>query len=113
MIEDYAFGQITIDGRIYRTDVIIYPDGRVQDNWWRSQGHRLKVDDIDELIKSRPQWIVAGTGASGRMRPDTGLEVHLQQLGIRFEALPSAEALARFNRLYSKQPVGACFHLTC
>jgi hypothetical protein len=41
----YEFGIIVIDGSEYRSDVIISND-RVQDNWWRKEGHRLALDDI-------------------------------------------------------------------
>ena len=46
MIESTAFGVMTIDGRTYTSDLIIFPDGRVQDGWWRKRGHVLGVDDI-------------------------------------------------------------------
>ena len=35
MIEKNEFGAIRVDGKTYTTDIIIYPDGRVSDNWWR------------------------------------------------------------------------------
>jgi hypothetical protein len=38
MIDKYSFGSITIDGRTYDTDVIIYPE-RIDDRWWRKEGH--------------------------------------------------------------------------
>ena len=33
-IESYSFGEVVIDGKRYRSDVIVFPD-RVKPNWWR------------------------------------------------------------------------------
>ena len=113
MIDSYSFGRIEINGKQYSSDVIIYPDGRVQGSWWRKSGHRLSAHDIQELIESGPDVIIAGTGASGLMKPDRELEKYLAEEGIEFVVLPSRDATQRYNQLAGKKKVGACFHLTC
>jgi len=75
IIETTSFGLIVIDGKKYTTDLIIYPDGRVKDSWWRKSGHRLSIDDIGELVASAPEVIVIGTGVNGLMEPVGGLNV--------------------------------------
>ncbi|MDL1969074.1 MAG: hypothetical protein LWW97_11200 [Deltaproteobacteria bacterium] len=35
MIESYSFGSIVVDGRKFISDLIIYPDGRIEASWWR------------------------------------------------------------------------------
>ena len=113
MIEAYSFGWMIIDGNRYTSDLLIYPDGRVEDTWYRKRGHDLSREDISKLIQAGPEIIIAGTGASGLMKPEKGLEEWLDQKGIRFIPLPSMEAMERYNSLSLKKPVGACFHLTC
>ncbi len=114
MIEGCSFGSIVINGRRYTRDLIIYPDGRIEDGWWRRRGHRLTADDIRALTDSRPEVIVAGTGVFGRMKPDPGLAGRLEELGIAFVALANKKAMARFNAEHrAGRRVGACFHLTC
>ena len=113
MIDDYSFGHISIDGTEYTSDIIIYPDGRIQDSWWRKSGHRLCVDDIVELINTNPQIIIAGTGSPGLMKPDKELEKELVDKGIEFKAVSSKEAVKVYNQLIGEKKVGACFHLTC
>ena len=44
-IEGYSFGSISVDGRRYKSDLIIYPD-RVRSDWWRKEGHQLQLEDI-------------------------------------------------------------------
>jgi hypothetical protein len=68
-IEKYSFGSITIDGRTYKNDLIIYPD-RIQDGWWRKEGHLLQLEDIGGVLQKRPDVLVVGRGESARMRVD-------------------------------------------
>jgi hypothetical protein len=114
MIQSTAFGSMTIDGRTFHSDLIIFPDGRVQDNWWRKRGHVLAVDDIRSLADTSPEVIVAGTGTSGRMRPDSDLQAFLDARGIALIAETNTRAAKIYNRkIEAGVNVGACFHLTC
>ena len=113
MIDSYKFGSIIIDGREYTSDIIIYPDGRIQGSWWRVEGHRLCLDDIADLIETGPEIIIAGTGAYGFMKPDKSLENYLPTRGIEFTYAPSGKAVTLYNELSPRRKVGACFHLTC
>lgn len=113
MIEQSEFGAIQIDGKIYTTDIIIYPDGRVSDHWWRRHGHRLAFEDMDTLIASEPDIIVIGSGVSGRMLPEPGLEKILADRGIELVLAPTGDAVSHFNRLQSSHKTGAGLHLTC
>ncbi len=44
-IDSYAFGNIVIDGMRFTSDLIIYPDGRIVDGWWRQSGHLMTEVD--------------------------------------------------------------------
>jgi hypothetical protein len=113
MIDSFRFGSIVIDGRTYRSDVLIFPDGLVRDGWWRGKGHRLDPKDIQLLIEANPEIIVAGTGVSGMMRPTPDLETFLSAQGIRFVAAPNKEATHHFNDNIDQYRTAGCFHLTC
>ena len=113
MIEGYSFGRMVIDGQEYKADLIVFPDGRVEDSWWRKEGHVLAIADITRLVRSRPRLIIAGTGADGIMEPDDDLESQLDDLHIDFRALPTEQAVNLYNREWSTGDVGGCFHLTC
>jgi hypothetical protein len=105
---------MTIDGKNYASDLFIFPDGRVRDSWWRRRGHALGVDDMLDLVDAAPDLIVAGTGTSGRMRPDADVAAFLQERGIEFIAVPTDRAAAIYNqKVKADLKVGACFHLTC
>ena len=113
MIQTCSFGAMVVDGKRYSSDLIIYPDGRVADNWYREEGHRLYPQDITSLIKTNPEVIVAGTGVSGRMRPDKHLISLLASKGIELVAEANEIAVQRYNEMAATRKVGACFHLTC
>ena len=113
MIDSYSFGSIVIDGKEYTSDLVIYSDGHVRDSWYRREGHRVSSDDMRQLIESGPEVIIAGTGVSGMMKPEQGLEKGLRQKGIEFIPAPNQEAVELYNELSTRKRVGACFHLTC
>lgn len=112
MIESYKFGQIVIDGKKYTTDVIIFPD-RVEDGWWRKEGHRLFIDDIQEILKERPDILVVGTGYAGLMKIPTETEERLKSEGIQLIAENTRKACKTYNQLSKSRNVIAAFHLTC
>ncbi len=114
MIQSTAFGIMTIDGRTYTSDLILFPDGSVKEGWWRKRGHMLCVDDILVLVDVAPALIVAGTGTSGRMRPEADIFSFLGERGVDFIAEPNSRAVAIYNEKFvTGLKVAACFHLTC
>ena len=113
VINSYSLGSMTIDGVKYSKDVIIFPDGRIHNPWWRNQGHTLALNDLDELLLAKPEVIVAGTGAMGLMRPAAELSNFLAQHDIEFIAQRTSRAVETYNQMSGNRKVGGCFHLTC
>ena len=73
-ISHYSFGSITIDGKSYRSDVIVFP-GIVNPSWWRREGHTLRPEDLEGVAAIKPSVVVIGTGASGAMQvPESTLK---------------------------------------
>ena len=113
MIEACSFGSMVIGGRNFSSDLVIYPDGRVVDNWRRERGHRFSLNDIALLIESEPEVIVAGTGTRGLMKPKAGLAELLSQKNIVFLSAPNQKAMNLYNEKIIRKKAGACFHLFC
>ena len=114
-ITDYAFGKMTVNAHAYTRDLIIFPDGRIQTDWFRQAGHLLRESDLKAVLLQSPALIVAGTGAYGRMSIAPGLDRSLEKKGIRLVALDTPEAARFYNTQFNKNPPGlcGCFHLTC
>jgi hypothetical protein len=112
MIDSYDFGEIVIDGKRYTSDVIIYPD-RVRDQWWRKDGHRLSVDDLDDVLHSDPEAVVVGIGNPGLMRILPETEKLIKSKGIKLIVQPTREACQTYNSICSSRKAVALLHLTC
>ncbi|OGW39240.1 MAG: hypothetical protein A2Y97_00895 [Nitrospirae bacterium RBG_13_39_12] len=118
-IENYSFGRITIDGKTYISDVIIYP-GKVDASWWRKEGHNLQVVDLTDVIKAKPDMLIIGTGSPGLMKVPKETKSHLESQGIEVQVAITAKAVEMFNKIQSEihqsgkdKRVIAAFHLTC
>jgi hypothetical protein len=110
-IDGYRFGRLVVDGEEQTGDVIVLPD-RVLTNWWRVDGHRLVLADLDDVLEELPERLVVGTGAYARMHPDPDVIDQLRQRGVEVEALPTAEAVRRYRELDPRR-TAAALHLTC
>lgn len=114
MIEKTTFGSMAIKDRIYTTDLMIFPDGSIVDQWWRAKGHRLALADIAVLVDQGPALIIAGMGIYGRMKAEKGLHKALADKGIDLATAWTKAAADQYNAAIKKQSnVAACFHLTC
>lgn len=112
-IESCSFGSIVIGGKTYTDDLILLPESKILKPWWRRRGHELTMFDLQELLDSSPEVIVAGTGISGGMKPDQNLGKELSLLSIELIAEPNEMAIKKLNELPQQKRIGACFHLTC
>jgi len=112
VIEHYSFGRITVDGKTYTSDVLIYP-GRVDAHWWRREGHRLQVADLTEVIQAGPQVLVVGTGAYGAMKVPKDTVAYLESKGLEVRVAETDKAVEVFNQLQKDRVVIAALHLTC
>ena len=120
MIEEYKFGSITIDGKIYTEDVEVRWAEEVLD-WWRKESHLVDVDDVERAIKQNPDTIVIGTGEAGMVKVTEGAKKFIQEKGIKLFIDKTEEAVKTFNIICqeSKEEEGeqnkiiGLFHLTC
>jgi hypothetical protein len=110
-LSQYSFGRIVVDGTEHRRDLIVLP-GRVVGDWWRRDGHSLALEDLNHVIGEMPERLVLGCGAHGRLVPDPAVIDALERRGVSVEALPTAEAVARYRELDPAR-TAAALHLTC
>lgn len=111
-IESYEFGRITIGGKTYTSDVVVYPEG-VDDGWWRREGHKLHVEDIREIVQRRPEVLVVGTGHDALMKIPPETQEHVRSKGVSLIAKGTKEACEIYNQLVGSRRVIAALHLTC
>lgn len=120
MIEEYKFGEITVDGKIYNHDIEIRWTGEVL-KWWRGKGHVIDIDDIRRAIEQNPDTIVIGTGESGAAKVTEGAQNFIREKGIKLIIDMTEQATRTFNIICeeSEEEEGeqdktiGLFHLTC
>lgn len=112
MINSYQFGVIIVNGRRYTSDVIIYPD-RVDDNWWRREGHSLSPQDLKEVVREKPEIVVIGSGNSGLMKVPPSTRRWIEGKEIRLKVESTQTACQIYNQLQKTHKVVAALHLTC
>ena len=112
-IDAFSFGSITVNGRQYHNDVILFPDS-ISRNWLRKQGHVLALEDLKDILRYKPDILVVGTGTYGSMSIPSSIKIELGEKGIELIESPTDEACKFFNSCMKqeKKVVGA-FHLTC
>ena len=116
-LEYPAFGRITLDGKTYDHDIVIYPSGRVErrKKWLSKEkhgtSHKLDPEELREYLKEDFDVIIVGTGMYGYLSllPESrelvgGKEVH---------ELSTGKAVELFNELNGKRKVLGIFHVTC
>jgi hypothetical protein len=112
-IESYRFGLMKVDGVEYGQDLVVFPD-KIRSKWWRKQGHSLSVEDLQDVIKFKPEVLVVGAGASGLMEVPASTIKALQDEGMEVIAQNTGQACNTFNEQTEKgKKVVGAFHLTC
>lgn len=112
-IDDYGFGEITINGAIYKNDIIIHCENII--DWWRRKGHLVQIEDLEEILLDRPDTLIIGKGYYGAMSVSPEVEARCGALGINLIAKTTQEATLLYNRLIEEKQngVSAALHLTC
>ncbi|MFC2061114.1 MTH938/NDUFAF3 family protein [Elusimicrobiota bacterium] len=110
-IDSYNFGNIVIDGKEYKCDVLITGD-RIK-SWWRKEGHMLQVVDLEAVFNEKPEVLVIGCGASGIMKIKEEVAEKCGDLGIELFSLNTGDAVEKFNEVNMHKKTACGLHLTC
>ena len=110
MIEEYSFGRIVIDGKSYENDVKIFED-EIK-TWRRQESHKLKLADIDDVLKTKPKMLIVGTGYEGCMKVQPEVKEYCRKHKIKLVAELTGKAVMTYNKFKGKGVV-AVLHITC
>ncbi len=116
-IDKFSFGEIVIDGRKYRRDVVLFPDGTVKQRkggFWIFGSHNIRREEIEELSKAGAKVIVIGTGTNSRAVLSKEARTYAEQARQELHTLPSRQAVSEFNQLLETgEKAAALIHITC
>jgi hypothetical protein len=112
MIEFYSFGRMIVEGSVFTSDLIIFPE-RIHESWWRESGHRLCLQDVEDVFKSQPEVFVVGTGFYGLMKVEEEVRQYAHTNEVHLFIEKTKKAVERFNEISPKKRTVGAFHLTC
>ena len=120
MIEEYKFGSIAVDGKIYQHDIGLNWAGDIFD-WPRAESHIVDVEDIIDALEQGPETIVIGTGESGMAQVTERAKREIKVRGIELVVDKTEQATKTFNIRMEEsmeeegvqEKVIGLFHLTC
>lgn len=111
-VDAYEFGRIVISGKLFMRDVIVSAD-KIKERSCRSS-HLMDQDQLKEVLALNPRVIVIGTGESGVMKLEEGIEKSVKDQGIELIIAPTSMAVRSFNQLLEQgKKAVALLHLTC
>lgn len=111
-VEAFSFGSITIGGRIFTKDVIVFPD-HVFEDWKREEEHRPQISEFADIVKAGPDILVIGTGYAGVMSVADPVRNFLTSKGIEVRVDKTTKAVELYNQLQGREKVIAALHITC
>lgn len=111
-IEEYKFGSFKIDGKSYLDDIKIV-NNRVR--FWQTRiKHLLRQEEIKDLLDSKPEYIIIGTGATGFLKVPEEIKNSILMSRIKLLIQKTDQACKSFNSLAEQNKnVAAIFHATC
>lgn len=116
-IQSLAWGKVEIagGGTPYK-DCKLFPGGsRAWD--WRETGTNhtpgIQPADVQELLDRGAKVVILSQGVYGRLQTPASTLQWLREQGVEVHVLPTEEAVAKYNELAARRPVGALIHSTC
>lgn len=112
------FGKIKINGKEFH-DAIVLPSGKILEREYKKikekygTSHVIDENEIEILIKEKPEIIVVGRGFQGEAYLTEKAREKILKNKIRLIELKSPEAIKKFLELKDKNKVAGIFHSTC
>ena len=105
-----------MNGKTYHRNVSLWPDGsvRYRHSLMALNSHSIHSDEVQALLASRPQYIVLGTGAAGKVTLKPEAEGVHRASGVQFtlETSPRAEETAN-GLAATGTSIAALLHIFC
>ncbi len=116
-IDFISFGKVVVSGQSFK-DILIIEEQVIPRNKGTLKAiygtsHLIRKEEVETLLKGKPEAIVIGTGFAGMVRVDKDLIKKLEKKGSKVYALNSRDAVNKFNELAGKKRVNALIHTTC
>ncbi len=110
-INGTKFGEITINGKPYDSDMTVYWNGKVN---YRTKEHTIELGEFISVLKAGPHIVVVGTGQEGieMITPEVIQWAEDKKVTLYTEKTPKAVEIFNAFAEQGKKVVGI-FHVTC
>lgn len=115
-ITGISWGRTEVEGLGAYKDVKLWPGGGRAWDWRETgTGHRpgIQPADVEELLDHGTEVIVLSRGMAGALRVCPETLDHLQARDVEVHVERTEAAVAFYNELAGRRPVGGLFHSTC
>jgi hypothetical protein len=117
VIEETAFGSITVAGVIYEHDVVIRLDGQVKKRKKKlskeiyGTSHIVSQAEAEELYDKGAAKLIVGSGQSGMLSLSDEARIFFDRKQCQVILLPTPQAIVTWNSAAGL--VIGMFHVTC
>ncbi len=97
MIDDFKYGCFRVDGKEFLGDLMMIQD---KAHFWQSRsGRELQMKELLDVLDSKPQIIVIGSGAGGLFKVPNNIIQDMYVKGIRVIVEKNTDAIKKYNEL--------------
>jgi hypothetical protein len=117
VIDRTMFGSITIDGEVYKHDIVIRLSGKIKKRKKKlskavyGTSHTISLDEAKHVYKKGAERLIIGTGQFGMVELSDKAVEYFQRKGCAVELLPIKKAIKAWNE--AGGAVIGLFHVTC
>jgi len=116
-IDGTRFGSITIEGTVFRHDVMIRLDGQVKKRKKKlskaiyGTSHTISLDEAVHVYQTDAERLIIGAGQHGLVELCDEAANYFRRKGCQVELLPTKRAIEAWNE--ARGAVIGLFHVTC
>lgn len=110
-VEYKKFGEITINGQVYYSDMTVYWNGKIS---YRGKEHVVEFGEFMTILKAGPEIVVIGKGEEGvlKISEEVLKWARSKNVDLYFERTGKAADIFNAFANQGKKVVGI-FHVTC
>lgn len=110
MIDYISLGKLLYNGKVSRSDTIVFPD-RMNTKWWINKRTIIEIDDLSEVIDELPDVVVVGTGFIRLIQLSDEARRFLEDKGVTVIVDRSEQAANVYNEICKNKKAIGLFHL--
>ena len=110
MIESISMGKLLFNGKVSRSDTIVFKDN-MDTKWWIEERNNIQMCDLESVMAVNPEVIVFGTGFMLPISMSIETQEEIKNKGIDLIIEKSEEAMEIFNSKVKEKETVGLFHL--